>query len=481
MHTVTTSPNHLTPWTVDELQQATGGHWSVTPSISPVKRILTNSKDIQTGDAFLALRGERFDAHDFAAQAHAQGASCAIVNRLIPDVDIPQLIVADTRIALGDLGRFRRQSCSDVQVIALTGSSGKTTTKEMLGSILHALGPTLITRGNLNNDLGVPMMLLELLPEHRFAVMELGANHKGEIAYTAALVQPHVVGVLNIGSAHLGEFGGRDGILSAKSEIYGALDGQGIAIVPAQDQCSAQLAQVARTHSASTLSFGQGGEIYAESIQLMPQSSRFDLITPSGKMTVTLPFAGLHNVHNAEAAAAFAYALKVDLATIAQGLAQAKTAQGRLNFHQQGRLLLIDDSYNANPHAMRAAADVLLQQSGIKVMVMGEIGELGDQTHTEHYQLGYDLAHKGLNYIVAVGQQADAVADGFKAAKAQQGHSHNSLITDLTIMTTAQNHAQALDLLLDIIKQHDDPMSLLFKGSRFTRMESLITALMEKI
>ena len=212
MHTSTTSTVPLEPWSAAELADAAKGHWhhGRVPE-GAIKRILTDSRDAEKGDAFLALKGERFDAHDFILQVAENGCEIAIVSHPV-DADICQLVVADTRLALGCLGACRRAKYPDLKVIALTGSSGKTTTKEMLGSILSRLAPTLITRGNLNNDLGVPVMLLELRAEHQYAVMELGASHQGEIDYTSNLVQPQVAGILNIGTAHLGEFGGRDGI-----------------------------------------------------------------------------------------------------------------------------------------------------------------------------------------------------------------------------------------------------------------------------
>lgn len=468
MHTSTTPTTTPLPWTPTELVEASGGTWVGKPPTQSIRRILTDSRAIQPGDGFLALRGERFDAHHFVAEVTAQGAACVIVDHAIDGLNVPQLVVTDTRVALGNLGRYRRAQYPDLKVIALTGSSGKTTTKEMLGSILRPLGETLVTRGNLNNDLGVPMMLLELRSEHQFAVMELGASHRGEIDYTAAMVQPDVAGILNIGTAHMGEFGGRNGILTAKSEIYPHIKHGGTAIVPTQDDFAAEIKQAA---SARTLlTFGQGGDIYAEHVQLFAQSSQFELVTPHGRVMVHLPFAGAHNIHNAEAAAAFALALGVTPQQIAQGLAHASNAQGRLNFKQHGRFLLIDDSYNANPHSMRAAADVLAQQHGIKVLVMGEIGELGDESASEHQQLGHDLAAKSLDYIVAVGAQVDQVKHGF--LQADMPHA---------MCLTATDHAQALQILRDIVKQHPDEMAFLFKGSRFTRMEQLLAALVEKI
>ncbi|MCH7316985.1 UDP-N-acetylmuramoyl-tripeptide--D-alanyl-D-alanine ligase [Acinetobacter sp. ANC 5659] len=465
MHTSTTSTVPLQPWTAEQLQQATQGEWfQQNIPQGEIKRILTDSRHAEAGDAFLALKGERFDAHNFVAQVAAQGCQIAIVDHPV-DVDIAQLIVKDTRLALGQLGAYRRQHNPQLKVIALTGSSGKTTTKEMLGSILSRLAPTLITRGNLNNDLGVPMMLLELRPEHQYAVMELGASHQGEIDYTSNLVQPHVAGILNIGTAHLGEFGGREGICRAKSEIYAHILPQGTAIVPAQDDFSETIRENAQTHAM--LSFGEDGDVFATDIQLHPQSAQFNLHTPQGIRAVNLPFAGAHNVQNAAAATAFALAIGIALDDIVQGLEQAQGAKGRLNFIQHQNHLFIDDTYNANPTSMRAAAQVLLQQQGLKVMVMGDIGELGDSSWQEHHDLGRDLALLPLEHLVVVGEFAEA---------AQQGSSHSEKLHAFA------TQAEALPFLINLVQTHQpQSMSFLFKGSRYTHMETLMADLMEKI
>jgi UDP-N-acetylmuramoyl-tripeptide--D-alanyl-D-alanine ligase len=465
MHTSTTSTSRLDPWTEQQLQAATQGQWwhNHRPQ-QPIARILSDSRAAQAGDAFLALKGERFDGHDFVSQVAAQGASCVIVQRPIEGITLPQLIVDDTRLALGRLGAYRRAQCPQLTVAALTGSSGKTTTKEMLGSILARLGETLLTRGNLNNDLGVPMMLLELRQDHRYAVIELGASHRGEIDYTASLVQPDVAGILNIGSAHLGEFGGRQGIFEAKSEIYAHLHPQGQALIPAADAFAKPIQAVVA--GRSSISFGQGGQVYATNLLLETQSASFDLCTPRGKIHIQLPFAGLHNVHNAEAAAAFALAMGVELPEIAAGLAAAKAAQGRLNFLRKEQYLLIDDTYNANPHSMRAAAEVLAQQAGIKVMVMGDIGELGETASAEHTALGQDLTQKSLDYLIAVGEYAPAVAQG---ANSDICHAY-------------ANQHDALQALLQLVHKHQpQPMTFLFKGSRYTHSEKLLAALMERL
>ena len=465
MHTSTTSTVPLEPWTAEQLQQATHGEWhNAKIPQGEVKRILTDSRHAEAGDVFLALKGERFDAHNFVDQVVAQGCQIAIVERPV-DAEIAQLIVKDTRLALGHLGAYRRQQNQQLKVIALTGSSGKTTTKEMLGSILSRLAPTLITRGNLNNDLGVPMMLLELRQDHQFAVMELGASHQGEIDYTSNLVQPHVAGILNIGTAHLGEFGGREGICRAKSEIYAHILDHGTAIVPAYDDFSATIHLNAQGHQI--LSFGEGGDVFATDIVLHPQSAHFNLHTPQGVRAVNLPFAGAHNVQNAAAATAFALALGIALDQIVEGLEQAQGAKGRLNFIQHQNHLFIDDTYNANPTSMRAAAQVLLQQQGLKVMVMGDIGELGESSWQEHHDLGRDLVDQPLDHLVVVGEFA---------AAAQQG------ATDSAKLHAFASQADALPFLINLVQTHQpQSMSFLFKGSRYTHMETLMADLMEKI
>ncbi|KGH51271.1 MULTISPECIES: UDP-N-acetylmuramoyl-tripeptide--D-alanyl-D-alanine ligase [Acinetobacter] len=467
MHTSTTSTAALEPWSIEQLQQATQGYWlNDKKPAGQIKRILTDSRDAESGDAFLALKGERFDAHDFIAQVAAQGCEIAIVSCPV-DADICQLVVEDTRLALGLLGAYRRQQNSQLKVIALTGSSGKTTTKEMLGSILSRLAPTLVTRGNLNNDLGVPVMLLELRPEHQYAVMELGASHQGEIDYTSKMVQPHVAGIINIGTAHLGEFGGRDGICRAKSEIYAHISE--ISIIPAADDFAETIRAAVKTEKS--LSFGAGGDVYASDVVLDAQSSTFTLNTAQGSKTVQLPFAGEHNVENATAAAAFALAIGVGLDDIVAGLEQAVGAKGRLNFIPHKDYLFIDDTYNANPGSMRAAAEVLAQQQGIRVMVTGDIGELGSSAAIEHYKLGRDLVSvKGINFVVAVGEFAPAAQEG--ARSTQYGKKMQAFL----------NQEQALPFLIDLIEtHHPQPMSFLFKGSRFTHMETLMAALMEKL
>ncbi len=468
------TPSAIVAWSSDELAEATSGQWLFLEHGLSACRIVTDNRLVQAGDIFLALKGERFDAHDFVASALANGAVAAIVSHGIEGVTAPQLVVADTRLALGHLGAYRRQQYPHLKVVALTGSSGKTTTKEMLGSILRQIAPTLVTRGNLNNDLGVPMMLLELEPSHHYAVMELGASHVGEIDYTSHMVQPHVAGVLNIGTAHMGEFGGREGIARAKSEIFNHLFADGVAVVPVNDDFAGLIQQATGQHKM--IRFGSStdehGDVYAENIQLDAAASSFDLVTPQGRITIQLPFAGQHNVDNALAAGSFALAFGIPLELIASGLSQAVGAKGRLSFKQYGRYLIIDDTYNANPHSMRAAAKVLEAQQGSKVLVLGDIGELGDAAQQEHYSLGEDIASLSLDAIFTVGEFAAHTLAGINAQPQKPASLHAAAFED---------KASLFNALYDYLQVSQyAAFSLLFKGSRYTKMESLIADLVEK-
>ena len=455
-------------WTAERLAQATAGQWLAT--VGPtwhLGQIVTDTRKIQQGDVFLALKGERFDAHDFIAQAVAAGAAAVIVSRPITDVSTPQLLVDDTRLALGRLGQAQRGLFPDLNVVALTGSSGKTTVKQMLGSILAIRAPTLMTRGNLNNDLGVPMMLLELTAKHQYAVMELGANHIGEIAYTTALVQPQVAGILNIGTAHVGEFGGRDGIARAKSEIFLGLPQHGIAVLPMQDDFVQTLTDAAKHATSTLIRFGDGGEVCAVDVASHPEHSDFELVTPAGQVAVHLPFAGAHNVDNALAAAAFATALQIPLPQIVQGLSQATNVKGRLAFSRHDLLTVIDDTYNANPHSVRAAAQVLCAQTGQRILVLGDIGELGASAHSEHHSLGADVAQLPIHALFAVGEYATTT---IAAAKAQ-----NSMLC----AQAYSNKAALLTDLKQLLAVQPDAVCVLFKGSRSATMETLCEALLE--
>lgn len=466
-------------WQADNLLAATktfAGHWqfgavpveSNNDANKPISstRIATDTRTIKTGDIFLALTGDNFDGHDYLDIAIEKGAVAAIVSRPIA-ADIAQLVVDDTRLALGQLAAYRRQQHKDLTVIAITGSSGKTTCKEMLGSIFGRLAPTLITRGNLNNDLGVPMMLLELSDHHRYAILELGANHIGEIAYTAEIVQPDVACILNIGTAHLGEFGSREGICQTKAEIYHTLHDNQFAIVPDKDDFTNQLRRIAEKHTPNVIGFGNT-DVSASHLDVEPERSEFKLHIGSEVHDINLPLAGEHNVNNALAAAACAHALNIDISDIVVGLENARPAKGRLNSQLLGMHRLIDDTYNANPHSVRAAAKVLAAQTGTQVMVLGDIGELGEAAISEHQSLGRTIATTGINVLLCVGEYAPYTVAGAQEISAINAH---AFADKDSLLAYLQSYLQA---------QQAQPCTVLFKGSRSMQMETLINALVEE-
>lgn len=466
-------------WQADNLLAATktlAGHWQfgavpVEPNNNANKpisstRIATDTRTIKAGDIFLALTGDNFDGHDYLDIAIEKGAVAAIVSRPVA-ADIAQLVVDDTRLALGQLAAYRRQQHKDLTVIAITGSSGKTTCKEMLGSIFGRLAPTLITRGNLNNDLGVPMMLLELSDHHRYAILELGANHIGEIAYTTEIVQPDVACILNIGTAHLGEFGSREGICQTKAEIYHTLHDNQFAIVPDKDDFTNQLRRIAEKHTPNVIGFGNT-DVSASHLDVEPERSEFKLHIGSEVHDINLPLAGEHNVNNALAAAACAHALNIDISDIVVGLENARPAKGRLNSQLLGLHRLIDDTYNANPHSVRAAAKVLAAQTGTQVMVLGDIGELGEAAISEHQSLGRTIATTGINVLLCVGQYAPYTVAGAQEISAINAH---AFADKDSLLAYLQSYLQA---------QQAQPCTVLFKGSRSMEMETLINALVEE-
>ncbi|MGP4713950.1 MULTISPECIES: UDP-N-acetylmuramoyl-tripeptide--D-alanyl-D-alanine ligase [unclassified Psychrobacter] len=465
-------------WQADNLLAATNaldGHWQLpdsdqadqtqSPQLTS-NRIATDTRTIKTGDIFLALSGDNFDGHDYINLAATQGAVAAIVSRPI-STSIPQLVVTDTRLTLGHLAAHRRQQHTDLTVIAITGSSGKTTCKEMLGSIFGRLAPTLITRGNLNNDLGVPMMLLELSDHHRYAIMELGANHIGEIAYTTEIVRPDVACILNIGTAHLGEFGSREGICQTKAEIYHTLNDTQFAIVPDKDDFTNQLRRIAETYTSNVIGFGNT-DVSASHLDVEPERSEFKLHIGTQVQDINLPLAGEHNVKNALAAAACAYALNIPIEDIVTGLENSRPAKGRLDSQMLGNHRLIDDTYNANPHSVRAGAKVLAAQTGTQIMVLGDIGELGDAAVSEHQSLGRTIAATGIDVLLCVGEYARYTVAGAKEVSDINAHAFDDKDSLLKYL---QSFLQA---------QQAQPCTVLFKGSRFMAMETLINALVEE-
>ncbi|WP_028536710.1 UDP-N-acetylmuramoyl-tripeptide--D-alanyl-D-alanine ligase [Paludibacterium yongneupense] len=421
-----------------------------------LRRVVTDSRVAAAGDLFVALKGERFDAHDFVADVVARGAA-VMVSTVSPACEGASVIcVEDTRLALGRLAAGWRARFS-LPLIGVTGSNGKTSVKEMLAAILRAAvgdEAVLATQGNFNNDIGLPLTLLRLNSRHRFAVIEMGMNHPGEIRYLGGIARPDAVVVNNALRAHLGGFDGVEGIARAKAEIFEDLSASGVAVLNRDDDNYALFCDLAA--GKRQLAFGlDSGDVHARDITLSPRESTFDVVTPAGGVAVRLPAPGVHNVRNALAASALAHAVGIDAATIARGLAAIKGVKGRLQYsHAANGAVLIDDSYNANPDSMKAGLDVLASAAAPRWFVMGDIGELGETAPALHAEVGAHARICGVERLLALGELSRHAVSAFGA-----GAEHFATIEELTAYLDGHLPATA---------------TVLVKGSRFMRMERVI-------
>ncbi|AXE35526.1 UDP-N-acetylmuramoyl-tripeptide--D-alanyl-D-alanine ligase [Chromobacterium phragmitis] len=426
-----------------------------------VLRVITDSRQAQPGDLFVALKGERFDAHDFVAEVVAKGAAALVRDGF--ELAGASLIQAggDTRLALGRLAAGWRETQPAVR-IGVTGSNGKTTVKEMLAAILRAHAgeeTVLATAGNFNNDIGLPLTLLQLKPQHRYAVIEMGMNHHGELRYLTGLTRPQVALVNNAMRAHFGHFGSTEDVARAKAEIFEGLADGGVAVVNADDANLPLFRAAAGGHRQ--LSFGlEQADVSARGLALSALGSRFTLRSPAGEAEISLPAPGEHNVRNALAAAAVALALDVPLTAIAQGLAAFGGAKGRLQIKQSPRgLTVIDDSYNANPDSMKAGIDVLAGLPGPRCFVMGDIGELGEAAPALHAEVGEHARLRGIEQLFALGEASRRAV----AAFGETGQGFDSI-----------------DELLECLDSRlASGTAVLVKGSRFMRMERVVEHLMQ--
>ncbi|MGE1176448.1 UDP-N-acetylmuramoyl-tripeptide--D-alanyl-D-alanine ligase [Pseudomonas sp. BW7P1] len=417
-----------------------------------------DSRAIKAGQLFIALTGPRFDGHDYLNEVATKGAVAALVEREVGDSTLPQLLVKDTRQALGQLGALNRAAFTR-PVAAITGSSGKTTVKEMLASILRTRGAVLATRGNLNNDLGAPLTLLELAPEHTAAVIELGASRLGEIAYTVGLTRPHVAILNNAGTAHVGEFGGPEKIVEAKGEIIDGLAADGIAVLNFDDKAFGIWKTRAGARKVLTFSLSNPqADFYASDLSTDARGCpSFNLHTPEGVEPVQLNLLGTHNVANAMAAAAAAHALGVSLFGIVTGLGAVQPVKGRTVAQlAKNGMRVIDDTYNANPTSMCAAVDILAGFSGRTVLVLGDIGELGDWAEQGHRDVG-EYARGKVSALYAVGPNMVHAVNAFGKE--------------------AHHFGTQAELIQALGAEQDKNTTILIKGSRSAAMENIVAAL----
>ncbi len=427
-----------------------------------ISSVSIDTRTLQAGDLYIAINGKNFDGHDFIAKAEYAGASALMVDHLV-DTDLPQIIVADTRIGLAELARLWRQK-SQAQVLAVTGSNGKTTVKEMLAAILSVNAPVLATKGNLNNDIGVPLTLLKLNELHRYAVIEMGANHPGEIGFSSRYALADVAIINNVGSAHLEGFGNLEGVARAKGEIVSGLSAQGTAILNKDDAFYALWQELAEDRKIISFGFAGDADVSATEINSRIENHQFvtsfNLITAKQSISISLKLAGQHNVKNALAAAAGCLAVGIELSQIKQGLEKLQPVTGRLQPYI-GRLgnVIIDDSYNANPSSLKVALEVLSQCTGQTWMILGAFGELGEDSINIHREMGELIKSYKVKRLFAVGENARYSVESFGAG-AEFFSSQDELIARLQSELTGSE-------------------TLLVKGSRSQRMENVAASLID--
>jgi UDP-N-acetylmuramoyl-tripeptide--D-alanyl-D-alanine ligase len=419
-----------------------------------VSSVSNDTRTLDTGALYFAIRGERFDGHEYLQQARAAGAAGAVVDAY-RECDIPQIAVDDTRKALGRLaGSWRHQFKG--KIVGVTGSNGKTTVKEMIAAVLAKQGDVLATRGNYNNDIGLPLTLMRLRDE-KFAVIEMGANHPGEIAGLTAIAQPDVAVITNAGPAHLEGFGSLEGVAHAKGEIYGGLRTGGVAVINADDNFSAYWRALNTQRKVVTFGLKQAADIKGE-WQPRDTGGELKIKTATAQYVIHLPVPGQHNAMNALAAIAAATTLGISHDDAHVALENFKPVKGRLNFHQTRiGARLIDDTYNANPASLQAGLQVLCELPGEHWLILGDMGELGDDSVAIHAEAGHLAKKLGVQRMLAVGVNSRHAVESFG-----QGAEHFASQDEL--VAWAQKHLH-------------DKLNILIKGSRFMRMENVVAAL----
>ncbi len=424
-----------------------------------IESINTDSRALIKGELFLALKGPNFDAHRFLNKAAMLGCAAVIVDHQC-ELDIPQIIVKDTHKALGEIAAYVKEKVAP-KTVAITGSSGKTTVKEMVAAILSRIGNVLATKGNFNNDIGVPLTLLRLEQQHNFAVVELGANHMGEIAYTSSLVKPDVAVINNIAAAHLEGFGDLCGVARAKGEIFEGLNSNGVALYNLDCKLANKWQWRLTDKKVRKFSCFQKADCFSSEVVLDENGcARFKLNTYLGNTFVELTVPGKHNVCNAVAAATIALEFGAKLDDIHLGLADMSPVQGRMNLHQlTDTFKLIDDTYNANVESIKAATDLLSSYSGRRILILGDMGELGAQARRYHQEVGEYAKACKIDDLLTIGVLSQSTADVFNG----QHFSEKS---------------QLIGCLISLLENEDRNISILVKGSRSARMENVVKDIM---
>ncbi len=421
--------------------------------------VSTDTRTLGPGELFFALAGPNYDGSEFVSQAAEKSAAAAVLPAAT-DVDLPHITVDDTRLALGMLASAWRKRMP-AKVIGITGSNGKTTLREIIANCLSLSATTLATRGNLNNEVGLPLMLLSLSEEHRYAVIEMGANHPGEIAYLTSLAEPEVVAITNVAPAHLEGFGDLDGVARAKGEILQGQVAPVFAVLNADDSYFSYWSSLLPDDRVISFGIEADASVFATDIQADGHEMTFSLHIHQEEIPIRLPLAGLHNVKNACAAAAVLHGLGLDSKQIRQGLESVQAVSGRLHpVEGITGLTVYDDSYNANPQSVIAAAEFLVAQSGQKWLVLGDMGELGEDEVLLHKAVGRAARRLGIDRLLATGVLSQNTVKTFGSG--------------------GQWYQDIDGLIEEIQRSATEDTNILIKGSRFMQMERVVEALINE-
>ena len=427
--------------------------------VTVTEAAVINSSEATPGSLFLAIKGERVDGHDYVSDAQSHGAVLTLSTK---EVAGSHIVVSDVVVALGKLAQHVRSNLLNLTVIGITGSQGKTTTKELLTAVLSSAAPTVAPHGNFNNEIGAPLSLLHCTEETKYCIVEMGARHKGDIAHLCSIAQPNVGVVLKVGTAHLGEFGSVEKIAETKSELISSLSAEATGILGTYDEYTPKMAAL---HKGKNITFGEGAEcdIRATDIEVREGRAHFDLVTPEGRSAVGLRIVGLHQVANALAVASVATVLGLSLDQIASGLSTAEShAKWRMEIYELPSLVLINDAYNASPEAMAAALQTLVhfaqERGGESWAFLGKMHELGESSDADHADIGTLASELGIDHLVCV----SAPQYGSDIAK-----------EDSTTVHLCADKAEALTVASNI----NPGDVVLVKASRSEKLEELADAI----
>lgn len=448
----------------EEILKAVNGKVILQKEYLKIERVSTDSRDIKKGDLFIPIVGEKYDGHDYIEMAFEHGAVAVITHKdIIVNEKFNSVIkVEDTLIALGKLANYYRSKFK-IPLVGITGSVGKTSTKEMIASVLGEGYCVLKTAGNFNNEIGLPLTLFNLEEKHQVAVIEMGMSGFGEISRLSKIAVPKIAVVTNIGSAHIEQLGSKKNILKAKMEILDGLSNEGVVILNGDDSLLESTKGLIKN---KTIFYGTDEyfDYRAHDIRTVGEKgSTFELITANGKYSVFVPAPGIHNVYNALAAIAVGFELKVPIEKIIAGISKYKPEKMRMEIIHMERIKVINDAYNANPQSMRAAIDVLREIGGKnrKIAILGDMLELGEASEDYHKELGEFAVQKGMDIVIAIGQYGESIKEG--AIKAG--------INEKSAFSVEDINEQLNSLLIKLLREKD---ICLVKGSRGMKMERIV-------